>query len=142
MRLPRFERNYRVVASDLNGYGLMHGGRLLTLADETAFMSSHQHAESACLTKAVHQTTFHHPAREGDTLLFTSVVADTGRSSLWVPIEVQRADTNELLMDAIFVFVALDDEGKPRQIAPVTTDCAEEHSLQMRIRTLRQGLQA
>jgi len=142
MRLTRTERIYRVTDSDLNGFGIMHGGRLLTVADETAFMSSHQHAGGTCLTKAVHQATFHRPAREGDTLLFKAILADVGHSSLWVPVVVSRADSAAVIMEATFVFVALDGEGKPRQIAPVASECADEQSLQMRIRKLRQGLQA
>lgn len=138
MRRSRFEHTHCVAASDLNGYGIMHGGRLLTIADETAFISSRLHAGGICLTRAVHQAVFHGPAREGDQLRLTSVVALVGHSSLWIPVEIRSYDQpDKLIMDAVFVFAALDEAGQPRQIEPVTAESEEERVLQNRIKKLR-----
>lgn len=143
MHLSRFERTYRVAPHDLNGYGIMHGGRLLTVADETAFISSRLHAGGICLTRAIHQAVFHAPAREGELLRLTSVVALVGHSSLWIPVEVYaHGDSETLIMDAVFVFAALDAAGQPRQIEPVAAESEEEQILQDRIKHLRSGIQA
>lgn len=116
----------------------MHGGRLLTVADETAFMSAQRHSGGICLTRAVHQAVFHSPARPGETLLFSSVVAHTGRSSLWIPVWVHAsAAPDQLIMEAVFVFTALDEQGRPRQIDAVLASSDEEQDLQRRIERLR-----
>jgi len=77
-------QHYTVEASDLNHYGIMHGGRLLTLCDETGYLSARRHAGGNCLTRAVHQARFQHPAHVGEQLILQAVVGLTGHSSLSV----------------------------------------------------------
>lgn len=131
-------RQYQVLQQDLNGYGILHGGRLLTLADETCYLSAKRHAGAKCLTRAVHQASFHQPAHALDILILEAQVGLVGTSSLWVAIEVRLNDTHRpLIMDGIFVFAALDEQGKPRKIPPIRPETEMEKHLHARLKELR-----
>lgn len=136
MRQSLSRRLYTVEAADLNAYGIMHGGRLLTVADESAYVSALRHAGSICLTRAVHRASFHHPVQLGEVIELVSQVAWVGNSSLWVPIRVVPQDRERVLMEAVFVFVALDARGRGRSVAGVEAESEEEKVLQQNIAEL------
>ena len=100
----RVSRCYRVLEEDLNQYHLLHGGRMLTLADETGFLSTRCLTQNPCLTRAIHQASFHRPARLGDSIQFDAWVAMTGRSSLWCAVTAS-CTRHGRLFDALFVYV-------------------------------------
>jgi acyl-CoA thioesterase YciA len=63
---------------------------------------------------------FHRPVKVGDEVsLFASLVR-TGRTFLQIHVEAWRrsrdSDTSELVTEATFTFVALDEEGRPRAV--------------------------
>ncbi|OIO68624.1 MAG: hypothetical protein AUJ58_08290 [Zetaproteobacteria bacterium CG1_02_55_237] len=109
---------YTVRQSDLNGYKLLHGGRLLTLADEIGFLAAHRFCGHDCLTVAVHRARFHRPARLNDSINLKSQVALTGRSSMWVSVTVTNSK-GEPLMDAVVVYAAVDDQHRPVRVSPI-----------------------
>ncbi len=135
-----FHYTYTVIASDLNAYGLMHGGRLLTLCDEAGYVSARNHAAGSCLTRAVHQACFHHAAREGEKINIFSRVGLTGHSSLWVPVEVTSSEDGLCIMDAVFVFAAIDQHFKTRQVAAIRAMNDEEKRLQIRMESMRSAV--
>ena len=137
MRKSLSHRLYSVEEADLNAYGIMHGGRLLTVADESAFFSAYLHSGGTCLTRAVHRARFHHAVQHGDVIELISQVAWVGRSSLWVPIRVQRQGSEKVLMDAVFVFVALDGQFRPRLVAGAIAESEEEIRMQQQVLDLR-----
>jgi len=134
-------RDYTVLASDLNGYGFMHGGRLLMLADKIGFLAAHGFCNTDCLTVATHQTRFHHPAYEGDNLILQAQVAFTGKTSLWVSISILDADA-QLLMESIMVYAAVDDKRIPTRVPDVVASNAAEHQLQAEVIRLREFIQS
>jgi len=140
MQHSLFRHTYTVTAADLNHYGIIHGGRLLTLCDEAGYVSAHRHANSACLTRAVHRASFHHEARKGEKLIISAKVGLTGRSSIWVPVYVTSTTDDKPIMDAIFVYVAVDDTQKALQIAPAIAISEEEQRTQRMLETLRHQL--
>jgi len=129
-------RDYTILASDLNGYGFMHGGRLLMLADETGFLAAHNFCKTDCLTVAVHQARFHRPAYKDDHLILQAQVAFTGKTSLWVPVSILMANEH-LMMEAIVVYTAVDAQRSPVKVPAVTASNATEHQLQADMIRLR-----
>ncbi len=131
------QKSYTVLATDLNGYGFMHGGRLLMLADETGFLAAYSFCKRDCLTVAVHQTRFHRPAYKGDMLTLRAQVAFTGKTSLWVPVFVLAVD-EQLVMESIMVYAAVDARRSPVPVPDVIAGNAAEHQLQVKIIRLRE----
>ncbi len=129
-------QRYPVCASDLNSYDIMHGGRLLTLCDEIGYLAARTHAGSDCLTRAVHEAQFHRAAHAGETLALRARVGLTGRSSLWTHIEVHADQTGSLIMDAVFVFVAIVGEHRSRPVPTIHAESYDELQLQQRLEQL------
>lgn len=134
----RVTEHFHVKESDLNGYGLMHGGSMLTRCDETAFIAAYRHAGRDCLTRAIYRARFHHPLRLNDPYAIHAIVADTGKSSIWVQCSMEHAD--EVIMDAIFVFVAVDKEMQPVMVPGLFTGSDKERALQKQMRRLRENI--
>ena len=131
--------SYNVKAADMNGYGLLHGGRLLTLADEIGFLAAHRFSRADCLTVAVHHARFHRPARPGDVLTLQAKVALTGNTSLWTSVEIADS-SGKCIMDAVIVYSAVDKQLRPRRIGNVCAENDEEKALQHRMQTLKAAL--
>jgi len=135
----RVRKTYTVKADDLNGYGLLHGGRLLTLADEIGFLAAYGCCHCDCLTVAVHRARFHRPAKSGDALQLEARVALTGSSSLWTNVEISNASAT-CIMDAVVVYAAVDKHRHPQRIGRVRAETADEIALQQRMRRLKNAL--
>jgi len=131
--------DYIVEKGDLNIYGLLHGGRLLTLADEIGFLAAHGFCTYDTLTVAVHNARFHRPSSLGDMIHMEAKVALTGKSSLWVPIHT--LDSNkQMLMDAIIVYTAVDSMLRPVAVSPVDAKTPDEKALQKNMKALKDRL--
>lgn len=134
-------RDYTVLTNDLNGYGFMHGGRLLMLADEAGFLAAHNFCKIDCLTVAVHQARFHRPAYKDNHLILQAQVAFTGKTSLWVPVSILMAD-EQLILEAVVVYTAVDAQRSPVKVPAVTASNATEHQLQADIIRLRKFIRS
>jgi len=118
----------------------MHGGRLLTLCDEVGYIAARKHAEGDCLTRSVHQAQFHHAIQAGEEITFHARVGFTGHSSLWVFIEIINTKDGRRMMDAVFVYVAIDENRHVRQVPVIHADSDEEKQLQSRLKKMRDAL--
>jgi len=132
--------DYTVLAGDLNRYGIMHGGRLLTLCDEVGYLSARQHANGSCLTKAIHQVRFHHPVQSGEMITLQAMVGLTGHSSLWVAVEVCKTKSRACMMDGVFVYAAIDAHGSIRQVSEIRADTEADRQLQEHLQGMRKQL--
>jgi len=129
---------YHIQPQDMNQYGSIHGGRLLTLADNTGFLAAHGHAGQRCLTVGVHQARFFRGAAVGLQIEIEAQVALTGRTSLWVPIRMRLAQEDQaLVMDAVYVYVAVDENSHPQPIADISADTPDEKALQKHMLAIR-----
>ncbi len=130
---------YTVQDNDLNGYHVLHGGRLLTLADEVGFLAAHRFCNFDCMTVAVHRARFHYPCKCGETLQIKAQVALTGNSSMWVPIEFINTE-RVCIMDAVFVYVAVDSQRQPLHIGQIIAKTSHEKALQQRMQELKTNI--
>jgi len=136
-----FLHTYRVTTSDMNRYNIMHGGRLLNLCDEAGYMAARKHGHCDCLTRAVHQARFHQAIACKEKLSLRARVGLTGHSSLWVWIEVLRADHGQVMMDAVFVYAAIDNHRQLQRVPPIQAVSDEEKQLQTRLTRMRDSFQ-
>jgi len=135
----RVEQHYKVRSEDLNGYGILHGGRLLTLCDEIAYLSASRHAGCDCLTRAVHRARFHAAVMPDETIIITAATGLTGNSSIWVQVDVYNSK-REAVMDGVFVFAAINSHKKPVRVVSVIAESEDDQQLQRNLQQLKDKL--
>jgi uncharacterized protein (TIGR00369 family) len=115
--------NTLMMPEHANHFGNVHGGVIMKLADEAAAIAAMRHAGRPAVTVAMDSMSFKQPVHVGDVLTCDARVCYTHKSSMEVevhvtaenPISGQVTHTNS----AVFVFVALGTDGRPRPVAPV-----------------------
>lgn len=133
-----FSHTYTVLNEDLNGYGIMHGGRMLTLCDEVSYVAAKRHAGCDCLTRAVHRARFHQAAKLGETIQIHAKVGLTGNTSLWVAVKIAASGRDKPIMDAVFVFAAVDEQRRPKPITKLIPHSAEDQELYQKLCAMRE----
>jgi uncharacterized protein (TIGR00369 family) len=113
-----------------NNLGNVHGGWIMKLADEAGALACMRHAQRRVVTVAIDSMVFHNPIKIGELVLLTAEVTYTGHTSMEAEVQVQaenpitgeRTHTN----NAYFVYVALDDNGKPVAVPSIIPETEEE----------------
>lgn len=132
-------RKSRVTLTQLMGperaniLGNVHGGMIMKLCDEAGAMASSRHALRPTVTVAVDSMVFHSAVHIGELLTVTAEVDWVGRTSMETKIVVESEDivkgrvthTNT----AFFVYVALDEQGKPTQVPPLICETEDEEAM-------------
>lgn len=116
--------------TDANLVGNVHGGLLMKLSDEAGGIAAARHAGHICVTVVVDSMRFHSPVRIGNLVTFAAEVTWVGTTS----IETRVVVTAENVMTgtvthtntAYFVYVALDDAGKPTPVPPLICETDEQ----------------
>lgn len=121
---PRGQLTVRVMAmpADTNANGDIFGGWVLSQMDIAGGIASSERAKGRTVTLKLESMIFHRPVKVGDTLCVYTEVERVGRTSLQIHIEAwaRRFLTHrrDKVTDATFVFVAIDDNGRPRPVPP------------------------
>jgi uncharacterized protein (TIGR00369 family) len=120
--------------TDANVAGNVHGGVVMRLADTAAALAAIRHAGSLCVTVSVDELSFLEPVHVGELLTFLASVNAVGTTSLDVGVRVESEDPvtgrRTHVATAFLVFVALDDEGRPRPVPPLLCETDEERRRQ------------
>ena len=119
---PRGQLASRVLAmpTDTNPKGDIFGGWIMSLMDMAGKMSATTIANGRVVTVAVDRIVFREPVKVGDVVCCYTETLRIGRSSVTLSIEVwalrQGQGDRVKVTDAVFTFVAIDDDGRPRPI--------------------------
>ena len=104
---------------DLNPANRLLGGKLLAWADDAValYVMGQLHTKSI-VTKKISEVIFNNPAFQGDLLDFYVKNTKIGRSSLTISCEVLtqpigEKDEEKEILSCEFVFVAIDENGRP-----------------------------
>ncbi len=120
--LPSGEPAIRVVAmpADTNFYGDIFGGWLMSMMDSAAGTVASLRSKGRAVTIAVDGMTFHRPVKIGDVVSVYAEVISVGRTSMKIDVSAWRriraGTETDRVTHAVFTFVAIDDEGRPRVI--------------------------
>ena len=120
---PDSEPAIRVVAmpADTNPYGDIFGGWLLSMMDSAAGTVAARHSKGRAVTIAVDGMTFHRPVRVGDVLSVYADIVSVGRTSMKIDVaawsRTRDGEDSYKVTHALFTFVAIDAERRPRVIA-------------------------
>ena len=119
-----------VLPNDTNVLGNLFGGRLLAWMDEIASVSAHRHCKRVVVTASVNNVSFNKPIRLGDFVIIESKVSRAFSTSMEVFVDVYvedqltgiRTKSNE----AIYTFVAVDQNASPIEVPALTPESEEE----------------
>ena len=107
--------------ADTNPSGDIFGGWLMCQMDIAAGSAAARHAKGRCATVCVETINFRAPVKVGDEVGVWAELIGVGQTSMRFKVSAwRRAHDSDLpvkVTDAVFVFVALDDAGRPRVIA-------------------------
>jgi acyl-CoA thioesterase YciA len=106
---------------DCNANGDIFGGWVMAQVDMAGSVLPARYTDGRMATVAVNEFIFKQPVRVGDILSFFSKVVRIGRTSITVKVEVfaerYRSQGSYIkVTEASLTYVAIDDNGKPREI--------------------------
>tara|TARA_Y100000815_G_scaffold231543_1_gene221773 strand:+ start:149 stop:598 length:450 start_codon:yes stop_codon:yes gene_type:complete len=115
-----------------NLLGNVHGGEIVKLADSTAGAVAQRHSGGPAVTAALDEMVFLAPVHVGDIVRTLGQVNWAGRSSMEIGVRVEAQPWNDPSADglhvasAYFVFVAIDEEGRSREVPPLVPDTPDD----------------
>jgi acyl-CoA hydrolase len=116
--------------ADANNAGNVHGGVIMHLCDEVAGIAAVRHSGTRVVTAAVDRMTFRHPVFVGQLITVKATVNAAWRTSMEVGVRVESENvrTGELVhtSTAYLTMVALDDDGKPTEVPPISAVTGDE----------------
>jgi len=123
--LPNGEMVLRTLAmpADTNANGDIFGGWLMSQMDMGGAIQAKEIAKGRVVTVRVDGMTFLKPVAVGDVVCCYSSCIRTGNSSITINVEVwvKKVSSEPIgqryrATEAVFTYVAVDDEGKSRQL--------------------------
>jgi acyl-CoA hydrolase len=119
-----------VLPSETNALNNLFGGELLARMDRAACISAGRHSRRICVTASVNHVAFNIAIPLGSVVIVEAKVSRAFKTSMEVFLDIwvedlesgNRTKSNE----AIYTFVAVDDSGKPVEVAPIVPQTALE----------------
>ncbi len=121
-KTPQGELTLRTLAmpKDVNVNGDIFGGWVLSQMDIAGGIIASTRAQGRVATIAVDAMKFIRPVQVGDVLCIYGEVSRIGRTSMAISIEAWilrgRIGDREKVTEAVFTFVAIDEDGQPRPV--------------------------
>ena len=106
---------------DCNANGDIFGGWVMAQVDLAGAVVPARYIQGRMVTVAVNEFVFKHPIQVGDILSFFAKLTRIGRTSVTVKVEVfaerfGSQDDYVKVTEASITYVAVDENGKPRQV--------------------------
>ncbi len=115
---PKRNTTLRFLArpGDVNFGGNVHGGAVMSWIDQAGYACATGWCGQYCVTILAGGIRFHRPIHIGNLVEVRAWVVHTGRTSIYVAVEVFSADPKDKdfhrTTSCIMVFVAVDENGK------------------------------
>ena len=115
-----------VLPNDTNALGNLHGGKLMLWMDVVSAISAHRLCKQVVVTASVNNISFRQSIKLGSIVTLEAKVSRTFHTSIEVVIDVLVEDrlTGEKKKhnEAIFTFVAVDQNGSPLPVPEVVPE--------------------
>ncbi|WP_107037313.1 acyl-CoA thioesterase [Brumimicrobium mesophilum] len=119
-----------VLPNDTNPHGNLFGGQLLGWMDVTSAISAQRHSRRVVVTASVNNVSFGSPIKESDVVTLEAKVSRAFTSSMEVFIDVfienQVSGVRTKINEAIYTFVAVDQNGGPISVPKIQPETEEE----------------
>jgi acyl-CoA hydrolase len=129
--------------TDANIAGNVHGGSIMKMVDTAAGLAAAKHCGGLAVTAAMDEMTFIEPVYLGEVVTVKASVNEAFHTSMevGVRVEAENVATGRRVhtSSAYLVFVAIDDQGKPRPVPPLLAETDEERQRQKEARLRREA---
>jgi len=119
-----------VLPGETNPIQNLFGGSLLARMDLIASISARRHSRRLVVTASVNHVAFQSPIPLGSVITLEAKVSRAFRTSMEVIIDVYIEDRESgertLANDAIYTFVAVNDNGVPIEVPPIRPETEKE----------------
>lgn len=119
-----------ILPNDTNTLGNLFGGQLMAWMDMIASVSAHRHSRRVVVTASVNNVSFNSPINHASIVTLEAKVSRAFNSSMEVFVDVYVEDnvTGKRIRsnEAIFTFVAVDQNGGPIQVPELIPETEEE----------------
>ncbi len=121
-----------VLPSETNPLNNLFGGELLARMDRAASIAARRHSRRITVTASVNHVAFNRAIPLGSVVTVEAKVSRSFKSSMEIFLDVWVEDRESGIRskanEAIYTFVAVDDTGRPVEVAPVIpeTDLEKE----------------
>lgn len=126
----RLELAQVMLPEDANPAGNVHGGTIMKIVDNAAFVVAVRHSRKNCVTLAVDSFKFLYPVYVGELLIVKAAINYAGRTSMEIGVRVEAehliSGTRRHTASAYLTFVALGEDGRPVPIPPVIPESPDE----------------
>ena len=114
-----------------NPSGNVHGGEIMKLMDNAAYVVAQRHARTNVVTARVDELIFHQPIYVGNLVTCHAFLTFVNRSSMEVVVTVAvenlfSESPGKCALTAYFTMVALNVGGKPLSVLPLKLETEEE----------------
>lgn len=118
-------------AQETNLLGTVHGGNVMKLVDDAAGTVAARYSGGPAVTAAMDEMLFLAPVRVGDVITVHAQVNWAGTTSMEVGCRVETTRWDELspsvhVATAYLVMVAVDADGRPRPVRPLSPTTGQE----------------
>ncbi len=115
-----------------NSHGNVHGGVIMRLVDEAGALVAMRHARSIVVTVAIDSMTFLEPILVGNLVTLHAELTYVGHTSMEVEVKVIAENPITGLTtrtnNAYLVYVALDEDRRPRPVPPLIAETPLEQA--------------
>lgn len=119
-----------VLPNDTNTQGNLFGGQLLAWMDVIASVSAHRHSKRVVVTASVNHVSFQRPIKHASIVTLEAKVSRAFSSSMEIFVDVfvedQVTGERDKCNEAIYTFVAVDQNGGPIQVPELIPETDEE----------------
>ena len=126
-----------------NVLGDLFGGELMALVDQAAAVAAIRHAGGPAVTASIDRVDFRDRIRVGSLVTCEATVDFVGNSSMDITVEVyaETVSTGERrhTHTAHVVFVAIDENGRPRRVPRLIPETPEQRERYQRAEAHRLG---
>jgi len=124
------EMTQLVLPNNANNRETAFGGQIMAWIDIAAAVCAGRHAHGGVVTASVDAVDFVRPVKQGHVVVLKARVNYVGRSSLEIGVRVEGevfGGGRYHATTAYTTFVALDEHGAPRPVAPLRLETEEDH---------------
>jgi acyl-CoA hydrolase len=119
-----------MMPQDTNPAGNVHGGVVMRHIDNAAVSVAIRHTRSNAVTASVDRLDFHNPVFLGNILTLKASINLVGRTSMEVGVRAESENpySGEVAhtASAYLTIVALDGNGRPKEIPPIILETEDE----------------
>ncbi|MCF8322117.1 MAG: acyl-CoA thioesterase [Flavobacterium sp.] len=115
-----------VLPSETNALNHLFGGELLARMDRAACISAGRHSRQICVTASVNHVAFNKSIALGSVVIVEAKVSRAFKTSMEVYLDVWVEDRESGAKiksnEAIYTFVAVDEQGKPVEVPEIAPE--------------------